>query len=270
MREFKCVFLTGAGSGIGRRLAEMALQRGAAVAAFDVRPEGLATLGQTVAGAEQRLHTATTDVRNAEELEDALRVASERLGPPDLAINCAGIMLAKPFAELTGEEFSRVIEVNLIGTRNFAAAALPLMQRGSRLALVSSMAGLVANYSYAAYGASKYAVLGLGEVLRLEYKPLGIDVSVICPPEVETHMVYEERKTMHPVSRSLKQTAGTMDVETACAEIFSSLQKERFLIIPSRRARAVAWVAKHVPGPLVHAGTDLAVRLALSRSRTTE
>jgi 3-dehydrosphinganine reductase len=266
MREFRCVFLTGAGSGIGMRLAEMALGRGAAVAGFDARPEGLAKLSQTAADSGGRLHSAVVDVRQDQELADAIGAAAERLGPPDLAINCAGILLSKPFAELTSQEFTRVIEVNLIGSRNFAAAALPLMGRGSRLALVASMAGLVANYSYAAYGASKYGVLGLAEVLRLEYKPRGIDVSVICPPEVETSMVYAERKTMHPVSRSLKRTAGTMDVETACAEIFSSLQKGRFLIIPSRRARAVAWVARHVPKPVVHAGTDLAVRLALSRS----
>lgn len=270
MKEFHCVFLTGAGSGIGRRLAEIALSKGAAVAAFDANPEGLAALSQAVPGTEPRLHTATVDVRNAPELQHTLTTAAERLGSPDLAINCAGILLAKPFVELTAEEFSRVIDVNLIGSRNFAAAALPLMHRGSRLALVASMAGLVANYTYAAYGASKYAVLGLGEVLRLEYKPLGIDVSVICPPEVETNLVYEERRTMHPVSRVLKRTAGTMDVETACAEIYSSLQKGRFLIVPSRRARAVAWVAKHAPGSLVHAGTDLTVRLALSRVGLTK
>jgi NAD(P)-dependent dehydrogenase (short-subunit alcohol dehydrogenase family) len=266
MRQFERVFVTGAASGIGRRLAELALQSGASVAAFDADPEGLARLQEAASRRGQRLQSAPVDVRRPDELEEAIERAAGQLGAPDLAINCAGIQLAKPFESLSAEEFTRVIEINLIGSRNFSAAVLPRMDRGSRLALVSSLAGLVPNYSYAAYGASKYGVIGLAEVLRLEYKPRGIGVSVICPPEVETNLVHEERKTMHPVSRALKQTAGTMNVDDACAEIFAALQKERFLIIPSRRARAVARVAKYVPAGLAHAGTDLAVKLALARS----
>lgn len=265
MKQFHRVFVTGAGSGIGRRLAELALQSGASVAAFDARPEGLAEL-QTRSAAGQRLHTAVADVRDAAALEDVIGAAADQLGPPDLAINCAGIMVAKPFEELSAEEFDRVIGVNLIGSRNFAAAVLPRMSRGSRLALVASMAGLVPNWSYAAYASSKFGVMGLAEVLRLEYRPRGIRVSVICPPEVETNLVWEERKTMHPVSRALKQTAGTMELNPACDEIFAGLQKGRYLIIPSPRARALAWVSRHVPAPLTQAGVDLAVRLALRRA----
>lgn len=265
MRHFERVFVTGAASGIGRGLTELALQSGASVAAFDADSEGLARL-QEAAGAGPRLVSATVDVRRPDQLGEAVARAAGQLGTPELAINCAGIQLAKPFESLSAEEFTRVIEINLIGSRNFAAAVLPGMQRGSRLALVSSLAGLVPNYSYAAYGASKYGVIGLAEVLRLEYKPRGIGVSVICPPEVETPLVYEERKTMHPVSQALKRTAGTMSVEDACAGIFAALQKERFLIIPSARGRALARVAKYVPAGLAHAGSDLAVKLALARS----
>jgi NAD(P)-dependent dehydrogenase (short-subunit alcohol dehydrogenase family) len=153
-----------------------------------------------------------------------------------------------------------------VGSRNFAAAALAHMQPGSRLALVSSLAGLVPNYSYAAYSASKYGVVGLAEVLRLECRPRGIGVSVICPPEVETNLVVEERKTQHPASAALKRTAGTLDLDTACRGIFSGLQEGRFMVIPSHRARAVAWMGKYVPRALAHAGTDLTVRRVLARS----
>jgi NAD(P)-dependent dehydrogenase (short-subunit alcohol dehydrogenase family) len=266
MNQFTRVFVTGAAAGIGRRLAELALEAGADVAAFDRTQHGLTELTRAATQQGRRVQTQAVDVRDADRLTEAIQEAVGILGPPDLAINCAGIQLAKPFEELSAEEFRRVIEVNLLGSRNFAAAVLPHMRAGSRLALVSSVAGLVPNYSYAAYSASKYAVVGLAEVLRLEYRPRGIHVSVICPPEVETNLVVEERRTQHPASATLKRTAGTLDVDTACRMIFAGLQAGGFMIIPSRRARVVAWMGKYLPRRLAHAGTDLTVRRVLSGS----
>ncbi|HWD64279.1 MAG TPA: SDR family NAD(P)-dependent oxidoreductase [Solirubrobacteraceae bacterium] len=265
-QRFSRVFVTGAANGIGRRLAELALEDGADVAGFDLTNEGLSELSGAADRLGRRVHVEAVDVRQADAVSAAVNRAAEAIGPPDLAINCAGIQLAKPFEELSGEEFGRVIEVNLVGSRNFAAASLPHLGPGDRLALVASLAGLVPNYSYAAYTASKYAVVGLAEVLRLEYAPRGIGVSVVCPPEVETNLVYEERKTQHPASAALKRTAGTLDVHSACQEIFAGLRAGGFMVIPSRRARAVAWMGKYVPRGLAHAGTDLAVRRALRRS----
>ena len=88
--------------------------------------------------------------------------AAAALGAPELAINCAGIQRASPFEQLPAEHFEQTVAVNLVGSRHFAAAVLPHMVAGSRLALVSSMAGFAANYSYAAYSAAKFGVVGLG------------------------------------------------------------------------------------------------------------
>jgi len=63
------------------------------------------------------------------------------------------------------------VDINLKGSRNFAAAVLPHMASGSRLVLLASLAGLVGNYAYAAYNASKFGVVGLASALRIEYKP---------------------------------------------------------------------------------------------------
>src|SRR3546814_18443523 len=95
-------------------------------------------------------------------------------GAPQFAINSAGIIINKVLAETPAAEFSRGVDVNLNGSFNFAAAVLPTMGKGSRLALIASMAGLTSNYAYAAYGASKFGVVGLATTLRYEYEPLGI------------------------------------------------------------------------------------------------
>ncbi len=244
------VFISGGGSGIGNHLARHYAGLGARIALFDLRiGEGvrgeLAGLGDPAA-----LSFHEVDVRDPAALEAAARSAVAALGRPRLAVNCAGVQDADRFPDLPADRFFRVVDINLMGSRNFAAAVLPHMERGSKLALVSSLAGLVPNYAYTAYSASKFGVVGLAGALRMEYLPAGIDVAVICPPEVDTPMVEEELKTMDPVTRQLKQVAGTLDLESACREILAGLERRQFMIIPGSRARMVARLARWFPGLL--------------------
>ncbi len=143
-----------------------------------------------------------------------------------------------------------MVTINLVGSRNFAAAVLPHMRAGSQLALIASLAGLVPGYYYAAYNASKFGVVGLAGALRLEYIAKGIEVSAVCPPEVVTPMVMEERKTMTAVGAKLKSTAGSLELQPACDAIMKQLKARRFLVIPGVRARLVALSARLFPGVL--------------------
>ena len=174
--------------------------------------------------------------------------AVQQLSSPDLALHCAGIQLAKPFESLSQEEFERVVSTNLFGSRNFASAVIPSMERGAHLAFVSSLSGLLPSYAYTAYNASKFGVVGLAGALRLECKPRDIAVSVICPGEVDTPMVVKELVTMHPVTRRMKDFVGTLTVNEACDEILASLAKRKPLIIPGRRVRFSYFLARLFPG----------------------
>ena len=268
MKGWKTAVITGGGSGIGLRLAEMLVREGTSVGIID-RSDSAQAREILEALARQQVATQVeffqADVTDAAALERAVNAAAEGLGVPDVAINCAGIQVAKPFAELTAEEFERVININLCGSRNFAAAVLPRMQSGAQLALMASLAGLVPSHSYAAYNASKFGVIGLAGALRLEYIAKGIEVSVICPPEVDTPMVAEERKTLPAVAVKLKETAGTMELQPACDEIMKQLRARRVTIIPSFRARAVVWVARVFPGLM----RKLSERIVLATAEET-
>lgn len=248
------VYVTGAASGIGAWLAGHYADRGAALAVFDAAP--LARDGAA---------TFAVDVRDEAAVGAAVEAAVGAVGAPDLVVNCAGVQIAKPFGELTGAEFRRVVDVNLVGSRNVAAAVLPHLAAGSRLVLIASMAGLVPSYGYAAYNASKYGVVGLAGALRLELAPRRIGVSVVCPPEVETPMVDEERRTMHPATRALKEIAGTLQLDPACREIVAGIDRGRFLIVPGRRARAVRHLTRHLPEAAARALSDRTVARALRR-----
>ena len=189
----------------------------------------------------------TVDIRDAQACSDAAATAVDSFGAIALAINCAGVILNCRFVDMATDDFARVVDINLNGSVHFAKAVLPHMTTGSRLALVASMAGLVSNYAYAAYGASKFGVVGLATTLRYEYEPLGIGVSCICPPEVETPMVKTERLQGDPVSLKLKAFAGSLNAPTAIDGILGGLDAGRWMIIPGIRSRLTASFARHCP-----------------------
>ena len=249
-KSWKTVFITGGANGIGFELASMLLGQGANAAIFDLKisDDAKQALGSINKQAQLSFHEC--DVRDAEGLKKAVTDATAMIGVPDLAINSAGIQLAKTFLELTEEEYGRVVGINLFGSRNFAAAVLPVMKSGGQLAFIASLAGLVVNYTYAAYCSSKFAVVGLAGTLRVESKPKGIAVSVICPPEILTPMVVEELKTMDPITRELKSFADTIPLDTACAEMLKYLAKEKFMIIPGAKARFTWRLSRWLPGVL--------------------
>ena len=144
--QCKTAFVTGGGSGIGLALAEALAKRGARIAAFDLRfsDEARARLRKVCPDAL----FLEVDVRDAAGVEAAVNKAVAQIGAPDVAINSAGVQVARPFLEISSERFDFVVDINLKGSRNFAAAVLRHMRSGGHLALVASIAGVVSNYGY--------------------------------------------------------------------------------------------------------------------------
>jgi NAD(P)-dependent dehydrogenase (short-subunit alcohol dehydrogenase family) len=261
----RVVFITGGMSGIGHCLAGKYAAQGCDVGLFDV----VADLPQQQAierlrrNPDQRVGAWRVDVTDTEGVTAAIDQAVAQLGVPDLVINSAGVQRAAEFLELPAETFEFVVKINLFGSRNVAAAALRHMRRGGHIAFVSSLAGLVTSYSYAAYCASKFAVVGLAGVLRVEFKPKGIAVSVICPPEISTPMVAKELETMHPVTRELKDFAGTLSVDEACDEIIARLDRREFRIIPGAKARLTYRLGRYLPDAALRGVVDSKVKKIL-------
>lgn len=248
------VLITGGASGLGARLAALLAARG----------ERVATIDQAQHAAPPSGAAFTTDVRAPEQVRAAVADAVAALGPPTLVINSAGVQHGQAFGDFTDEQFERVIAINLLGSRNVAAATWDhLAATRGRLVLIASLAGLVPNYGYAAYCASKYGVVGLAEVLRLEGAPRGVGVSCVCPPEVRTPMVDEERRTELPPTRALKDLAGTMDLDPAADAILAGIDRGDALIIPSARARGAVALARFAPRRLTRAISDRVVARAL-------
>ncbi len=179
----RAVIISGGGSGLSRELARRLALEGANVAIINRKPAAdvVAELRAAATHPNQRFEYYCADVADDNAIREAVEHAAEDIGSPNLAINSAGIQVAAEFQNSNAEDFNRVVQVNLGGSRNFAAAVLPHLTRRGHLVLMSSLAGLSGNFAYSAYCASKHGVMGLASVLRIELKLKGADVSVCCP-----------------------------------------------------------------------------------------
>jgi NAD(P)-dependent dehydrogenase (short-subunit alcohol dehydrogenase family) len=241
--------ITGGGSGLGHGLAIRLLRRGTSVSVLDlgISDERRLALDDAAKHGSSGWAFSEVDVTDEAGMRTAVESAVAAFGSPALAINSAGIGLCRAFNKMTSSEFRRVLEINLFGSYHFAAAVVPHLKPGSRIALVASLAGITSNYAYAAYGTSKFGVVGLATTLRYELEPNGIRVSCICPPEVKTPLVTAERADGDPVALDLKLIAGSMDADAACDQMLAGLDAGRWMIIPSLTAKATAFVAQKTP-----------------------
>lgn len=253
------VFITGGASGIGRQLARDYVADGWQVCLFDRQPATavVAELGRQTAGA--RVESRVLEVTDGAAVSRAFAAAAEG-GAPRRVIHCAGIAEARAFVDTPAERFDQVVAVNLLGSAHVARAAVACLPPGGHLVLVASMAGLLGCYGYSAYGASKHGVVGLAEVLRIELRARGIDVSVVCPPEVETPMVVAERLSRPRATEAMKLMAGTLSVEAAARAIRQGIDRRHFLIIPGQRAQGVWLASRYLPGALSRALSDAVLR----------
>ncbi|MCC6849734.1 MAG: SDR family NAD(P)-dependent oxidoreductase [Deltaproteobacteria bacterium] len=263
-------YVTGGASGIGLRVAEIFAERGADVAIFDLAPcAGAAqTIERARASTRQRVHTYGLDVTDPVATAEAFRDARARTGRPDVVFHAAGIGgFSRRFDEFPYERFERIIRVNLLGSRNVAAAALPLMESGGTLALVASLAGLVTAFGQSGYAASKHGVVGLAGVLRIECAPRGIGVCVICPPEIDTAMARADAVTRPAETAAMKLFAGSLALDPACRYMVDAMLRGRFLVIPGRRAR-IAWALQRwLPRVALNRIADRIVAKARHRAR---
>lgn len=194
--EGKIVLITGAAMGMGRLYAERAVaERAAAVVLWDRDAAALQATCVELSADGARVLAHVVDVSSAQEVADmAVRVTAEA-GTPDIVINNAGVVRGKPFWEhdpITDTEF--VIGVNVLGPMHVTRAFLPAMiaaGNDARVLNVASASGLVSVPRMTVYTASKWALIGWSDSLRLELKREGhghVRVTTLIPSYINTGM----------------------------------------------------------------------------------
>lgn len=187
--------ITGASSGIGDALARVLVAQGYKAALIGRRLDRLSSLAKELGSGTIAIRADVTDRDSIVAAAD--RVQSE-LGGADVLINNAGLMLTAPFASDKRSEHRQMVETNLLGAMTATEVFLDqLRAKGGDLVNISSVAGRVAPAGFAAYSATKWAINGWSEALRVELQP-DIRVMVIEPGAVATelsdHITHEESK----------------------------------------------------------------------------
>lgn len=178
----RTVWLVGASTGIGRATASQLHAAGARVI---VSARSGAALDAFVA-AHPGSESIVLDATDRDAMRDAARRIVGSNGALDVAVYCAGTYAPMRAADFDLDVALRHVQVNYVGALHLLDAALPLMQRGSHLSLVASVAGFRGLPQALAYGPTKAALINLAEILYMDLKPRGIGVSVVNPGFVET------------------------------------------------------------------------------------
>lgn len=192
--EDKVVVITGAGSGMGRAMANEFASRGARVAALDIRLETAAATVSNLADPSKGL-AVQIDISSPEAVEVAVQQVLDWSGRIDVLCNNAGIIdTFRPAHEVPLDEWHRTIAVNLTGPFLMSRAVIPTMlkQGGGNIVNTASISSLSAGGGGTAYTAAKHGVLGITRQLTFDYGKLGIRVNAICPGATRTGLTMPE------------------------------------------------------------------------------
>lgn len=188
----RVAIVTGAAQGIGQAVAMRLASDGFDVGILDQNTAGLDKTACAVEALGRRVVAMRADVTNSSQVEDMVRSCVNTLGPLEVLVCCAGVLRDAPFLDMTDDEWSLVLAVNLSGAFFCArAAARHMVERhGGKIVLVSSTSAQ-GNPDQANYSAAKAGIEGLTKALSLELGPHNINVNAVAPGFTVTQMTHD-------------------------------------------------------------------------------
>lgn len=217
----KKILITGACSGIGKIMARKSLERGVShLVIWDINGEGLAKTKEEFQKFGKEISIYKVDVSNLDEIRIAAQKVRTEVSKIDILINNAGIVVGKYFHENTHQDIQKTMLINSNALMHITLEFLPEMMKENSGAIcnIASSAGLISNPKMAVYAASKWAVNGWSDSLRLEMEQLGKKVSVttIMPFYINTGMFDGVKSKLIPI----------LEPEPTAEKIIKAIEKE--------------------------------------------
>lgn len=257
----KHAIITGGSTGIGFSIAKILANNGWRITLIARSTEKLNQATSALNILKTDILTISADVSNQPAITQAINQSITTFGSPALLITSAGIAQPGYFQTLAPAVYQTAMNVNYFGTLYTIQAAAPAMcQTGTgHIVMISSGAALVGVYGYSAYAPSKFAVRGLAEVLRSEFKPNGVNVSIVYPPDTDTPQLAEENKAKPAETFAISKNAATWQPDDVAQIIMKGIKKKQFNITPGFEMSALARLGSLI-NPLLQFGFDRIIK----------
>jgi short-subunit dehydrogenase len=219
------VLITGGASGIGKLMGEMCLQEGAKrLIIWDIDREKTAAYAEALLLQGYEVHTYFTDVSDVEAIEKSAEDIRQKFGGIDLLFNNAGVVVGKEFYQHSHSDINFILRINAEAFMHVALEFIPGMieRKKGHIVNIASAAGLVATPRLSVYVASKHAVIGWSESLRLELEKISKDlhVTTVTPSYINTGMFEGVRSPVVPVLKP----------EAAARKIIAGVKKNKIYV----------------------------------------
>lgn len=247
--ENQHVVLTGGSSGIGRAMADKLVAAGAEVTLIARRAEPLERARDELAKDGRRVHAVALDISNLEDVEAKLGAHLDA-HPAHMLVNNAGIAMPGRFLETDFRHYREQMEINYFGAVHMCRAVVPrLVSQGSGHVMnVGSLAGEMGIYGYSAYAPSKFALHGFTECLRAELKPLGVQVSLLLPPDTDTPQHTAEMEHLPEETKAIAGNVKMLSAEQVAELGLRGMAAGRFEIVPGMDGRFTVLGNRLLPG----------------------
>jgi 3-dehydrosphinganine reductase len=238
----KIAVICGGSKGIGKATAKEIVQLGGSVCviARHIEPlEVAASEMQDLAREDsQFVEVIACDATDMERLGPQLTDFVDRHGVPDYLVNVVGYAYPRYVQDLSLDDYRNAMDMNYYGQLVPTLLLLPhfISARKGYIANVSSALGFMGIMGYATYAPTKFAIVGLTEVLRNELKPYGIRLSILFPPDTDTPGFEIENRTKPEETALMSENAKLMTAEDVGEAFVEGLLKNRYLILPGETA----------------------------------
>ncbi len=251
--EGSAVWITGATSGLGREMALEFARQGANVAVSGRRQDRLDEVVAEIERLGRRGLGVPCDVSDEGQIEAAVAAAVAGLGKLDVAVANAGVSIAGKVERLSGDDWRRQLDTNVVGAALTARYALPhLKATRGRLGLVGSVAGVLAAPGFSAYTASKYALRAIGQTLSMELYGTGVSCTTLQPGFVSTEIAQVNNAGVYNPEAIDKRPQKLMwEADKAAQVMIRALYSRKREFTFTGHGRLGAFLGQHTPG-LVH------------------
>jgi len=247
--------VTGAGSGIGRALAQQLAAGGSALAIADIDEKGLTETAASLAAKQAAVSTHVLDVSNEVAVRSFAEDVVARHGRVTLLINNAGVAMIGNFEELSLDDLRWLMGINFWGVVYGVTYFLPILKKqpSAHIVNLSSVFGIIAPVGQSAYSASKFAVRGFTEALRHELEGTSVSVSCVHPGGIHSPIAKHARLGAHASTKKQQDAIAFFEKvtptspEAAAARILKGVESREPRILIGKDARQVDIVQRLRP-----------------------